>query len=337
MRLLVLGGTAFLGRAVARHAISAGHDVTCAARGRSGEPPDGAEFVPVDRDTDDGLAGLAGRHYDAAVDLSRRPSQVRSALAALADRVGHWVYVSTCSVYADHSIPGQRADQTALLPPAPPGEDLDEATGGAQAYGSNKLRCEHTVLAAVGAERAFVCRSGLIVGPEDPSGRFEYWVRRVARGGEVLAPGGPDDAVQFIDVRDLARWLVQAAAGRLTGVYDGAAAALPRAAFLVKVAEATGSRPGFTWVDQDFLAGAEVQPWMGERSLPLWLPLPEYAGLMDRDTSPALANGLRPRTLSHTVRDTLAWLADQPDAVDRCGLPAADEAALLARWHERPL
>jgi nucleoside-diphosphate-sugar epimerase len=330
MRLLVLGGTVFLGRAVARHAVAAGHDVTCAARGTGGSVADGARFIRVDRDATGGPDPLAGAEFDAVVDVARRPSHVRGALSALAGRVGHWAFVSTCSVYADNATPGQLAATAPLLPPAPPGADLDDAEP--DGYGRNKVACERAVVEAVGEDRAFLCRAGLIVGPEDPSGRFEYWVRRVSRAGEVLAPGTPADPVQFVDVRDLAAWLVEAAAGGVVGTYDGIGAPMPRAEFLAGVAEGTGARPTLTWVDQDFLVEHGVQPWMGPRSLPLWLPLPAYAGFLTRDVGPALRAGLRTRPVAETARDTLAWLADQPDAVERCGLPAADEADLLRAW-----
>jgi nucleoside-diphosphate-sugar epimerase len=333
MRLLVLGGTVFLGRAVARLARDAGHHVTCAARGHSGEPVDGTRFVRVDRERPDGLAALADERFDAVVDVARRPGQVRAALAALDGRVGHWVFVSTISVYADNATPGQRADSAPLLAAAPPGTDLDDAEP--EGYGRNKVACERAVLAAVGEDRAFVCRAGLIVGPEDPSGRFEYWVRRIARAGEVLAPGAPTDAVQLVDVRDLAGWLVAGAEAGLAGTYDGAGAPITRADLLAGLAAGLGTRPDLTWVDQEFLAGREVRPWAGPRSLPLWLPLPEYAGLMSRDVAPARAAGLRTRPVADTARDTGAWLAGQPDAVDRCGLPAAAEAEVLAGWHGR--
>jgi nucleoside-diphosphate-sugar epimerase len=330
MRLLVLGGTVFLGRAVARHALAAGHDVTCAARGAGGSVAGGARFVRVDRDAEGGLDALADEEFDAVVDVARRPSHVRGALTALADRVGHWAFVSTCSVYADDATPGQLAATAPLLPPAPPGTDLDESDP--EGYGRNKVACERAVVEAVGEDRAFLCRAGLIVGPEDPSGRFEYWVRRTSRGGEVLAPGTPADPVQVVDVRDLAAWLVEAAAGGLAGTYDGSGAPMPMADFLAGVAEGTGARPTFTWVDQDFLVENGVQPWMGPRSLPLWLPLPAYAGFQTRDVGPALRAGLRTRPVAETTRDTLTWLAGQPDAVERCGLPAADEADLLRVW-----
>lgn len=343
MRLLVLGGNVFLGRAVAEHALAAGHDVTCAARGRSGSPPDGARFVPVDRDAPNGLSSLDGESFDAVVDVSRLPSQVRAALAGLAGRVGFWAFVSTGSVYADPGTPGQRVDTAPLLAPAPPGTDLpEEGDAAAEAYGRNKVACERAVVEAVGEERAFLCRAGLIVGPGDPTGRFEYWVRRLARGGEVLAPGRPEDPVQLIDVRDLAAWLVEAAQSGLAGPYDGIGSPMARFRFLEEVAEGVGGRPSFTWVDQEFLLANEVRPWAGERCLPVWLPLPEYEGFMGRDTSPSLAAGLRPRPLRDTARDTLAWLdgLTGPAPTSRYTvkpLTGGEEAELLRWWNRREI
>jgi nucleoside-diphosphate-sugar epimerase len=329
MRLLVLGGTVFLGRAVARHAVEAGHDVTCAARGVSGAVPEGVRLVRVDRDRPGDLSTLEGQQFDAVVDVARRPSHVRRALAELGDRVGHWTFVSTCSVYADHATPGQRAESAPLLAAALPG--VDDADG--EQYGQCKVAAEEAVVSA--GVPAFVCRAGLIVGPEDPSGRFDYWVARLARGGEVLAPGRPDDQVQWVDVRDLAGWLVLAGETGLTGTYDGIGAPLPRSQFLDGVAEGVGVTPTLTWVDQDFLAEHGVQPWTGERSLPMWLPLPDYAGFMTRDVSPALLTGLLTRPLIDTARDTLEWLRTRPDRMLRVGLDPSDEASVLRTWHDR--
>ncbi|MBF9132005.1 NAD-dependent epimerase/dehydratase family protein [Plantactinospora sp. S1510] len=331
MRILVLGGTVFLGRAVAQQALAARHDVTCAARGSSGNPVDGVRFVRVDRDDPAGLDALDGK-FDAVVDVARQPAHLRHALASLAGRVGHFTFVSTGSVYADNATVGQRADTAPVLPPAP--RDAEDPSRDAESYGSCKVSGERLVTEAVGAGRAFVCRAGLIVGPEDPSGRFEYWVRRAARGGEILAPGTPDDAVQFIDVRDLAAWIVEAVERGLAGTYDGIAAPISRREFLAAV---VGEGAPLTYVPQEFLAKYEVAPWSGPRSLPLWLPVPEYAGFMSRDVTPSLAAGLRPRPLAATARDTAAWLtavdAGSAPGGRSIGLTAAEEAELLATWH----
>ena len=172
MRLLILGGTQFLGRAVATHACAMGHDVTCAARGVTGKVPDRARFMPVYRDAPDGLAPLAAEAFDAVVDVSRHPGQVRRAVAALKHRVEHWTFVSTVTVYSDNRTPGQRAASASLREPTAP--EVEHSTD--ETYGSAKVACEQ----AIGAN-AFICRSGLIAGPEDPTGRFTYWPMRLAR------------------------------------------------------------------------------------------------------------------------------------------------------------
>jgi 2'-hydroxyisoflavone reductase len=324
MRLLILGGTQFLGRAIAAHAVATGHEVTCAARGKSGSAAPGAQFVKIDRDAADGLAPLATEAFDAVVDVSRHPGQVRRAIAALKDRATHWTFVSTLSVYADYRMPGQRAGTARLKAPTAP--DVDRSTDAN--YGEAKVACEQ----AFGAD-AFICRSGLIVGPEDPSGRFAYWPARLARGGEVLAPGAPDDFVQFLDVRDLAQWLVHCAETRRIGCYDGVGVPLPRGEFLTRCARALGVDCTFTWVDQDFLESQDVRRWYGPRSLPVWQPLPEFAGFFTFDSAPARAAGLTARSLEETARDTLAWHSGAD--VPLTGLTADEEAAVLKAWHAR--
>ncbi len=324
MRFLILGGSQFLGRAIAARACAAGHEVTCAARGVAGPIAAGARFVRIDRDVPDGLAPLAGLVFDAVVDVSRHPGQVRRAIAALKPNAAHWSFVSTMSVYADNGTPGQRADTAALQAPTAPEIELSST----ETYGSAKLACEEAV-----GEDAFICRAGLIVGPEDPSGRFTYWPARLARGGEVLAPGTPEDPVQFIDVRDLARWIVLAAQNRLTGVYDGAGPPLARGKLLAECAAALDASCSFTWVDRVFLEERDVRPWSGPRSLPLWLPLPDYAGFMTRDTSPAREVGLAMRAISETARDTIEWLRASNGPVT--GLTAEEEREVLAAWHAR--
>jgi nucleoside-diphosphate-sugar epimerase len=340
MRLLVLGGTAFLGRTVARLAVAAGHDVTCAARGVSGDPADGVAFVRVDRDDPASLAPLRRMELDALIDVSDRPSHVRRAVDELATRVGHAVYVSTGSVYVDHTTPGQVAADAPALEPAPPEVDDPESRGN---YGPCKVACERAVLDGYGAARAFICRAGLIIGPGDRSNRFGYWVSRLVRGGEVLAPGAPDDLVQYIDVHDLAGWLVHAAATGLAGTYDGIGTPVTREHFLTHVAAGVATPAELTWVDQEFLLAEGVRPWAGERSLPLWLPLPEYGGFLSRDVSATLEAGLRTRDVAETARETLSWLAGEAvhagspglPGGDEAGLSLGDEAELLQKWRGR--
>jgi nucleoside-diphosphate-sugar epimerase len=320
MRILVLGGTRFLTRAVAQVAVERGHDVTCAARGQSGPVPDGARLVPLDRADPAGFEPYAGERFDAVIDPATRPTWVGRALDALADHAAHWTYVSSCSVYSDETTPNQRADAP-THPAAPAGSDETDMS----IYGELKMAAETAVRERRG-ENAFIVRPGLIVGPGDPSGRYTYWVDRLARGGEVLAPGRPDDLAQIIDVRDLAAWLVDSMESGRSGTLDALCPPLPLGSLLEQTA---GGRPlDLRWVDHAELARLAVEPWMGPRSLPLWLPLPEYAGFMTRDVSASQAAGLRFRPIADTARDTLDWLQATPDA-PRTGLTADEEAEVL--------
>jgi nucleoside-diphosphate-sugar epimerase len=333
MRLLILGGNAFLGRATAHAAIAHGDVVTCAARGQSGQVPDGAQFVAIDRDDPSSYANLVAT-YDAVVDVSSRPSHVRGALTALADRVGHWVYVSSGSVYTDSATPNQRVDGAPTHEPAPAEVD-DPFADGFVNYGPCKVACERAVIDTVGVSRAFICRAGLIVGPEDRSDRFTYWPERIARGGEILAPGTPDDLVQWVDVRDLGAWLAQAGRDRIAGTYNGIGVPIPRRRFFDAVVVGVGaSAPRFTWVPDGFLVEQQVNPWAGPRSLPLWLPLPEYAGFLTHDGIDACDAGLIVRPLADTARDTLAWAraAYAGGETRKAGLSEADENAVLQSW-----
>jgi 2'-hydroxyisoflavone reductase len=320
MKLLVLGGTVFLSREVAAEALRRGHDVTCACRAVSGDVPEGATLLTWDR-ADDPPAGLA-RTYDAVVDVSRRPSHVRRAVAAVPD--AHWVFVSTVNVYADESVPGGPG----TLPLHEPiTEDVDLATD-PEAYGPMKVACEQAV--REGAASAVVVRPGLIVGPGDLSGRFGYWPARVADGGEVLAPGAPSDPVQVIDVRDLAAWVVTLAEERVTGDFDGVGSPMPIGDLLREGAPDAN----YTWVDQDFLAEQGVEPWMGPDSVPLWLPRPEYDGMMQHLVQPALDAGLVLRPIAETWRDTLDWLRTEADP-PLTGIDRDRERAVLDAWHAR--
>ena len=227
VRILVLGGSVFLSRAVAVDALARGHEVTCATRGSSGPVPEGAGFVRWDR-SGDVPDELARASYDAVVDVARIPSWVRRGVAAWPD--AHWVFVSTVNVYADDSTPGGRPATLPLREPQP--EDVDLATD-PEAYGPMKVACEQIV--RDGAASWTVIRPGLIVGPGDPTGRFTYWPVRLAEGGETLAGGEPGDAMQVIDVRDLAAWIVTCAERRTPGDYDGVGEVLPIATLLAQV------------------------------------------------------------------------------------------------------
>jgi 2'-hydroxyisoflavone reductase len=315
MKLLVLGGTRFLSRETAVQAVVRGWDVTCACRGESGPVPEGATHLRWDRSDDPPDAILDGR-WDAVVDVTRLPSQARTAVAAVPD--AHWVFVSTISVYPDNSS----ADTATLATPIT--EDVDLAVE-PDAYGGMKVACEQAVQER--AATSVIARPGLIVGPGDPTGRFAYWPQRLARGGEVLAPGTPADLVQVIDVRDLAAWLLDLAEARTTGTFDAVGRPVPFGDLLAEVGAGVGIEPDLTWVDQDFLEEHEVAPWAGEGSLPLWLPRPEYDGMLAHDPGPAVAAGLRLRPLAETASGCL----DSPVFA----LSPEREAEVLEAWHTR--
>ncbi|MEU4448317.1 NAD-dependent epimerase/dehydratase family protein [Actinosynnema sp. NPDC050801] len=319
MRILVLGGTVFLSRATAAEAVRRGHEVVCAARGESGQVPEGATLVAVDRDVD--LGPLEGEHFDAVVDVAKMSvTWVRRALGSVT--ADHWTFVSSCSVYADHSVPGT----TATLAPL---EDDPGAPMSPDRYGAVKVASEHAVLDAVG-DRAFIVRAGLITGPGDPSDRFGYWPNRLSRGGRVAVPDATDQPAQHVDVRDLAAWIVDAAERRTTGTYDAIGPANPLSLVLGEIAGAVAPQgTALVRIPEPVLKRHEVEPWTGPRSLPLWLP-PTHRAMMLRDAGPALAAGLRVRPTAETAVDALAYeRALGPDRDRRAGLPPDVEDALL--------
>jgi nucleoside-diphosphate-sugar epimerase len=318
MRLLILGGTLFLGRHVVAAARSSGHELTLFNRGRTDpQPIAGVEQIHGDREHD--LARVAGRDWDAVIDTSGYlPRVVGASARALGDRVDRYVFVSSISVYGTFSTAG--LDETApTAPDPPPGtEDVLEHYAELKAAGER-------VVEVVLPGRALIVRPGLIVGPHDPTERFTYWVRRLAAGGRALAPRAPDQPVQLIDARDLAEWIVRMVEARATGVYNatGPAAPLTFGAMLRRIHAATGSRAELVWVEEDWLAEAGVTPW---DELPLWLDLdrtPDFRGFLAADIGRALAAGLSFRPFEDTVLDTLAWARERP------GEPARPEGAML--------
>jgi 2'-hydroxyisoflavone reductase len=329
MRILVLGGSVFLSKATAAEAVARGHEVTCVTRGRSGDVPDGSRHVVWDR-VDDVPAELATEEFDAVVDVSRIPSHVRKAVAAWPS--AHWVFVSTVNVYSDNETPDPGTDGP-LVEAIEEDRDLGEDP---EAYGGMKVACERLVLD--GAARSMVVRPGLIVGPGDPSGRYTYWTERLAQSddppGPVLGPGSPDDRVQIIDARDIAEWIVRSVESGQAGVFDGVGPVQPVGDVIAATAEGVGTSPDVVWTGQGFLSEHEVEPWMGEAALPLWLPRPEYEGMMTHDHEASRRAGLVVRPVADTARDTLAWLRATPDAV-RTGMSREREAEVLAAWRAR--
>ncbi|MBV8946810.1 MAG: NAD-dependent epimerase/dehydratase family protein [Solirubrobacterales bacterium] len=319
MRLLVLGGTRFLGRHIVDAGRTRGHTLTLFNRGRSDPAPvPGVEQIHGDRERD--LSLLAGRQWDAAIDTSGYlPRAVRAAAELLAGAVDRYTFVSSISAYGTFSRPG--LDESAPTAPPPP-PDADDVT---RYYAELKAACEREAERALPG-RALVVRPGLIVGPRDPTERFTYWVRRLAEGGRVLAPRAPDQPVQLIDSRDLAGWMLDLVEAHATGVFNatGPAAPLTFGPMLERIRSATGGRAEFAWVDEDRLVEAGVQPW---DELPLWLDLPrheDFRGFLAVDAGRARGAGLSFRPLEETVADTLAWLgqrADSPRRADDVVLP----------------
>jgi nucleoside-diphosphate-sugar epimerase len=326
MRTLVLGGTAWLGTHIVSTAIAAGHEVTALARGEAGAAPAGARFVAADRDREDAFAALGDETWDAVIDVSRQPGQVRRAVAALGARTGHWVFVSSASVYADSMTVGE--DESAELLPALDGDVMESM----ETYGPAKVSCERYVLDGVGADRSLIARASLIGGPGDWSGRSGYWPRRFARPsnpeGRVLVPDAPDVPVQLLDVRDLAGWLVRSAERRTAGIATAGGPTHTLAEHLETVRTVTAFSGSWEVAGEDWLDAHDVEPWMGPRSLPLWLPA-ESIALNAHDLSRAAALGLRTRPLSETLADTLEWELADPGP-RRAGLTDEDERALLA-------
>ncbi len=329
MRLLVIGGTRFLGRAFVEAALAAGHDVTLFHRGTS-NPGLFPRARAVLGDRDGGLGALGTGTWDAVFDPSGYvPRIVRTSASALAGRVGRYAFVSSISVYAPPLVPG--ADESAPL--AALADPATEAVTG-ETYGGLKAACEREV-ARVFGERALVVRPGLIVGPHDTTDRFPYWPRRLARGGEVLAPGSPEQPVQVIDVRDLAAWALAMLERDAGGTFNatGPAGPMTLGDFLDRAALAIGATARLTWIEEAFLLERGVAPWT---ELPLWVSA-EDAGLDEVSIARAVAQGLAFRPLAATVRDTLAWDLARPESA-RAGSPALKperERELLQAWHSR--
>jgi 2'-hydroxyisoflavone reductase len=329
MKLLVLGGTVFLGRHLVEAALASGHHVTLFNRGRHN--PNlfpGIEKLRGERDG--GLAPLRGRRWDAVIDTSGHvPRVVGASASLLSSAVEHYTFVSTLGVYAGlRTVPGLDEDApVATLPePATPGLS-------AETMGPFKALCERAVQSAMPG-RVLVVRAGLLVGPYDPTDRFTYWPRRISRGGEVLAPGPPDLRVQLIDARDLVHWILAAVEARRTGVYNvtGPAEPLRMAQVLETCRTAIRSDALFTWVDEGFIASACDQPML---DFPLWVPS-TFGSTAAVDCRRAAAAGLKLRPLADTVRATFAWDASRPAGEPaRAGLTRERETQLLQTWRQR--
>lgn len=337
MKLLLLGGTRFVGRHLAETALARGHQVTLFHRGRTnpGLFPE-AEHLPGDREGD--LSVLGGRLWDAVLDVNGYvPRIVRASAERLAGAADRYLFVSTVSVYADDTVPG-RHEGSPVRQPAPGDEGCEEVTS--KTYGWLKARCER-VVEEVWPDRALIVRPGLLVGPHDYTGRFAYWPWRVARGGEVLAPDRPDLPIQVLDARDLADWLLKSVETGRTGLFTASGiAAFPEVLSLGELLETcrrvTGSDARFTWASEEFLV-ERVEPF---RELPLWISGPEHEGFHRFDNRKAVAAGLTFRPLADTVRATLDGLAElgggippRPGEDRPAHLTPEREAELLRAWN----
>ncbi|MBV8074633.1 MAG: epimerase [Candidatus Eremiobacteraeota bacterium] len=326
MRILVLGGTRFLGRHVVEALLArGGSEVVLFNRGRSNPDlfPQALTLLGerADRRLDFGRAG----EIDAVVDLSGHlPGDVRRSAEATRG-AKTYCFISSVSVYANSAEPPDESTPVAHL-----AEGADPDTFSIENFGALKALCEDAVRETFGAERSLVIRPGLIVGPHDPTDRFTYWPVRVARGGDVLAPRDPELPVQFIDVRDLAAWIVAALAARLSGVYNATCAPGPTLGELLERSRnVSGADARFVYLDEAFLEEAGVAPWS---ELPLWIPRSANEdGLMRTSVARALADGLRIRPLDETIAATLAWARERdPGWTWKAGLSAERERELLA-------
>jgi 2'-hydroxyisoflavone reductase len=339
MKLLIIGGTRFLGRHLVASALAANLEVTLFNRGNHPAPPN-VESIHGDRNTD--LAKLRGRRWDVVIDTcGMMPASVSAAAEFLSESVDRYVYLSSQSAYADVSYAGVK--ESAPLATLT-GEQLEEttridksgSTNYGKLYGGLKALCEQAAERAM-PDRVLIFRPGLIVGPDDYTDRFTYWVVRVAQGGEVLAPGRQQQFVQFIDVRDLAEWIVRMVEVKAHGIYNtsGAPETVTMQRLLDECRTVNQSDASFTWVSEEFLLTENVAAWS---DMPLWLPedaAPHLRGFMFINSDKAVRAGLNYRPLDVTVRDTLEWYRTaRANEKLKAGIDRDQEVTVLGKWHD---
>jgi 2'-hydroxyisoflavone reductase len=329
-RVLILGGTGYLGPALVEAARGRGHTLTLFNRGKT-HPGLFPDIEQLHGDRDGKLGALEGRTWDAVIDTSGYvPRIVHQSAALLQKTVSRYLFVSTISVYADGKNPINEDSPVGKL--EKPTEDIGNGS-----YGPLKALCEQTTRELYGP-RATIVRPGLIVGPGDPTDRFTYWPVRLARGGETLAPGDGKDPVQWIDVRDLAAWMITLVEHDTSGTFNalGPAGGLAMATFLDGIAKGVSAKPKLTWVPSAFLDQHKVSAWS---DMPVWIPSDGDDKYLTRiDIARGVATGLRFRPVADTARDTLAWWKTQPperQAKLRAGLDAERERTVLAAWHDK--
>jgi 2'-hydroxyisoflavone reductase len=339
LRILILGGTRFIGIHTVEYALTRGHEVTIFTRGQH-EAALSDKVIRLIGDRDGQLDALRGGTWDAVIDDSGfYPRHVKLSAELLAPNVGQYVFISTISVYKDLARPPDETSPVGTL------EDPSVETTDRRAYGPLKALCEQAAQSAFPG-RCTIIRPGLIVGPHDYTDRFTYWPARAARGGSILAPGTPRDRIQFIDARDLAAFCVHSIENRIYGVFNAVAApgtftigALLAESRAAAVQLAKPRLPiTLTWVPASFLEEHDVQAWT---DMPVWVPESgNFAGAAEISARRAYTAGLRIRALSTTVRDTLRWHLSRPMNEQeklQAGLPADREAQVLAAWHEQQL
>jgi 2'-hydroxyisoflavone reductase len=337
MNVLVVGGTGFLGGAVADAALEAGHRVAIFTRGQTVNRAVVAGFETIVGDRHHDLSALRGRSFDLVVDTCAfAPDAVASLLDALSSTIGRYALVSSASVYANFAKPGlteqaptSRATPEQLdLARTLPSERRSSAASYGTAYGPLKRECELVALDRL-ADRALILRSGLLVGAGDYTDRLTYWVRRVDQGGPVPAPGDPQRLVQLIDVRDAARFIVEGAEKGLGGVFNLTGCPLPMSELLDSCRHVAGSDVRFVWFPDEAILAAGLEPWS---EVPLWLPHSDepFRHFLEIDTEKALAHGLRTRPLAETLENILAWDRTRRAMPLKAGMPPEKEAALLA-------
>jgi 2'-hydroxyisoflavone reductase len=334
LNILILGGTGFIGPHMVEYATARGHNVTLFNRGKTNSQlfPDVTKLVG-DRDDNkgDGLAALrdSEMHWDAVIDNSGYITRhVRDSATILKDKADRYLFISSISVFPDLSIIGLDEDDAVGTLDDP---EFDQVTG--ESYGPLKAYCEQAVRDAFG-DGATIVRPGLIVGPGDPTDRFSYWPVRLSKGGEVLAPGNPDDPVQFIDARDLAAWCVYLLENDTGGTFNacGPDHTVTIAELIYASKAASGVDATITWVPADFLLERDIQPW---GHLPVWAPGGgDAAGINTASNARAVEAGLVFRAPAQTIADTLAWFPGERENDNlRAGWPMEAEAEMLAEWH----
>ncbi len=328
MDLLVLGGTAWLGRELAAQALARDHAVTCMARGQAGQFVPGCRSVIADRDHPDAYDAVVDQRWDAVIDVARQPGHVRRAVTVLQRVAERIVYVSSANVYASQRELGQDEEAPLLAPLV---SDVMESM---EQYGAAKVACERAVLDGFGAARTMVARVGLIGGPGDEFGRSGYWPWRFAHPsnsqGAVLVPDDPQVPTAVVDVRDLAAWLLSCAETGVVGIYNAAGPPRPLAEHLAAARTVAGHTGPVRAASPSWLTERGVQMWMGPKSLPLWIDDPDWYGMNARSTDRARAAGLTTRPLGDTLADTLAWEEARPNPGPHgAGLTDDEEQHLL--------